>query len=243
MLGKKNVFFVDDNLGVDRARAMELFEALEPLKIRWAGQISIHAAGDDEFLKAMHRSGCLGVLVGFESLIPGSVAVAGKALHGPPREAYEKAIARFARHKIAIYGTFVFGYDGDTPETIREAAAFALRHRFFFAAFNHLVPFPGTPLYQRLCEEKRLLHDEWWLAPGYRFGDLAFRPAAVTPPQLAEACLQARRSFYGWPQVMKRALNVRGNCRNPFLALLYLSSNLLSGKDIERRQGLPLGIE
>ena len=242
-LGKKNVFFVDDNLAVDRARALELFKALGPLKIRWAGQISIHAAGDDEFLQAMHRSGCLGVLVGFESLTAGSAAVAGKALHEPPREAYEKAIAKFTRNKIAIYGTFVFGYDGDTPETIREVAEFALRHRFFFAAFNHLVPFPGTPLYQRLANEKRLLQNEWWLAPGYRFGDLAFRPAQVSAPELADACLQARLSFYAWPKVVKRALNIRGNCRSPFMALLFLTSNLLSGRDVEKRQGLPLGIE
>ena len=242
-IGKKNIFLVDDNLAVDRARAMSLFKAIETLKIHWVGQVSVHIAADNEFLSAMRRSGCLGVLVGFETLSAESLAVSGKALRGLPQSIYSEAISQFTRHGLGIYGTFVFGYDGDTRETIRETANFVLRHRLFFAAFNHLVPFPGTPLYQRLLEQERLIQKDWWLTPDYHFGDLAFRPKQLTAPELAEACFQARRLFYSWPQVLRRATNLRGNCRNPLMAALFLSSNLLSGRDVERRQGMPLGFD
>ncbi|MCE5231381.1 B12-binding domain-containing radical SAM protein [bacterium] len=242
-LGRKRVFFVDDNLAVDRARALDLFEAIEPLRIHWVGQIGVHAAGDDAFLRAMRRSGCLGVLVGFESLRAGSKAVAGKGLNGAPAETYAKAIAQFTRHKLAVYGTFVFGYDGDTRETIASTAAFARRQRLFFAAMNHLVPFPGTPLYERLHHENRLIQNDWWLAPDYRFGDLAFHPDGISAPEFADACFRARRWFYAWRQVLGRATNIRGNCNSLALALIYFSSNLLSGRDAARRQGMPLGIE
>lgn len=242
-LGRGSVFFVDDNLAVDRARALGLFEAIEPLGIRWVGQISVHVAADEPFLAAMRRSGCLGVLVGFESLRAGSPATAGKGLGGAPAESYEKAIARFRRHKLAVYGTFIFGYDGDTPETIRTTAAFAQRQRLFFAAMNHLVPFPGTPLFRRLRDEKRLVRNDWWLAPDYRFGDLAFRPGDASARELADACFRARRWFYAWPRVLGRALNLRGNCNTPALALIYFWSNLLSGRDAAGRQGMPLGVE
>ena len=242
-VGRKSIFLVDDNLAVDRPRALALFKAIEPLGIRWVGQVSVHVANDESFLQAMRRSGCLGVLVGFESLRTGSVAVAGKGLGGPLADVYAKAIARFTRHKMAVYGTFVFGYDGDSRETIRETVAFALRHRLFFAAFNHLVPFPGTPLYSHLQNENRLIRDDWWMSPGYHFGDLAFHPSGLAPQELAESCFQARRTFYAWPQVLRRAANLRGNINAPLLALIYFTSNLLSGRDVKKRQGMPLGFE
>lgn len=242
-LGRKRVFFVDDNLAVDRARALALFEAIEPLGIHWVGQISVHVANDDNFLQAMRRSGCLGVLVGFESLRADSKAVEGKGLSGTPAESYVKAVAQFTKHKLAIYGTFVLGYDGDTRETIRATASFAQQQRLFFAAMNHLVPFPGTPLYERLQEQERLIQDDWWLAPDYRFGDLAFQPDKISAPELADACFNSRRWFYAVPQVLRRALNIRGNCNSLALALIYVSANLLSGRDAAKRQGMPLGIE
>jgi radical SAM superfamily enzyme YgiQ (UPF0313 family) len=148
----------------------------------------------------------------------------------------------FARHRIAVYGTFVFGYEGDTPDTIFRATDFALRHKLFFAAFNHLVPFPGTPLHRRLLDEKRLVREEWWMAPDYRFGDVAFRPANMSPAELAASCLQARRAFYAWPQICRRALNLRNNSRSLFMAATFLMSNVMSRREVGQRQGLPLGL-
>jgi len=238
-LHRRNVFFVDDNLAVDRTRTQALLKALAPLKIRWAGQVSVHVAADAELLGAMYESGCMGVLIGFESLEPGSPALAGKGLQGAA--SYDDAMERFAEHRIAVYGTFVFGYDPDTVSALRAAMDFASRHRLFFAAFNHLVPFPGTPLYRRLRDERRLLHEAWWLEPGYRFGDVAFKPEQGAPAELADICLQARRDFYAMPQVFKRALNWRCNCRDLFMTAVFLSSNLMSRREVDQRQGLPLG--
>jgi hypothetical protein len=151
-------------------------------------------------------------------------------------------MAQFARHGIAIYGTFVFGYDHDTPASIRRAQEFASRHRLFFAAFNHLVPFPGTPIYRRLSAERRLPRDDWWLAPDYRFGDIAFTPALMTATDLANACLEARRAFYSWPGILSRALNTRCNTRSLFMAATFLASNAMSRTEVDQRQGLPLGV-
>lgn len=240
---RKNFFFVDDNMAIGRARALELFRALEPLRIRWVGQIGAHVADDDEFLGAMRRSGCVGVLVGFESLRAGNEAVAAKNPRGNLARTYADAIENFTRRRLAVYGTFVFGYEGDSREIIREAVDFASNQRLFFAAFNHLVPFPGTPLHNRLCDEKRMIRDDWWLSPDYRFGDVAFRPDGFAPEDLAAACFEARKSFYAWPRILKRATNFRANCGSPFRAAIYFSSNLMSGRDAAKRQGLPLGVE
>jgi len=78
---------------------------------------------------------------------------------------YEKALENLRRHEIRLYATFILGYDEDNGDTLRETLAFAERHRFYIVAFNHLTPFPGTPLYARLQNERRLLYDRWWLIP------------------------------------------------------------------------------
>ena len=143
------IFFVDDNIMSDIEAAKELMRALEPLGIRWVSQSSINVAYDEEALDLMRRSGCQGVLVGFESLEPTSLKEMRKSFNlmkGGPRRAMEN----FRRHGLRIYGTFIFGYDGDGPEAFERALDFAREEALFIAAFNHITPFPGTPLYERL---------------------------------------------------------------------------------------------
>ncbi len=94
----------------------------------------------------MRRSGCQGVLIGFETLDAETLTDMGKSVNLGARD-YPRAIRAFRAHGLSIYATFVFGYDHDTPATFQRVFDFALRQKFFFTAFNHLVPFPGTPLY------------------------------------------------------------------------------------------------
>ena len=54
---------------------------------------------------------------------------------------YSQALANLRRHHIAVYGTFVFGYDHDTPDSFGEAVAYAREQSMYIAAFNHMTPF------------------------------------------------------------------------------------------------------
>lgn len=239
-LEQRYLFFTDDNIGVNRERFKELLTAIVPLKVFWAAQVSIDIANDDELLCLMRRSGCICVLIGFETLNPDVLAQMGKAVNAKT-EIYEAAGAAFRKHGIGIYGTFVFGYDNDGPESFQKTFEFANRHGFFFTAFNHLVPFPGTPLYARLKSEGRLLHDKWWLSKDYRFGDVAFRVKGMSEEQLAEKCYRFRQLFYGSRSILKRMMNWRTNCRSFRRFFLFVSLNLLSRHDVTGRQQLPLG--
>src|SRR5258707_744102 len=159
---KKLFFFVDDNITSNLAQAKEFFRALIPLGVRWVSQSSINAAHDEEFLELLARSGCQGVLIGFESLNPENLRDMNKSFN-TMRGGFEKALANLRRHRIRVYGTFIFGYDRDTPESFAATVAFSTEHALYIAAFNHLTPFPGTPLYRRLEHEGRLLYESWWL--------------------------------------------------------------------------------
>jgi radical SAM superfamily enzyme YgiQ (UPF0313 family) len=234
-------FFVDDNITSNLAEAKEFFRALAPLGIRWVSQSSINAAHDEEFLDLLVRSGCQGVLIGFESLNPVALAAMNKSFN-TMRGGYEAALANLRRFGLRLYATFIFGYDADTEESFTSAVEFAKAHRFYIAAFNHLTPFPGTPLYSRLEAQSRLLYDAWWLDDRYRYNMVPFQPATMSPEDLAQHCLTARRSFYAWPSIVRRGFDPV-NRADAFMFRNFFPINSMLRVDTNRRDGFPLGDE
>lgn len=238
--GSRRFFIVDDNIVSQPAKVRELCKALIPLKVGWVGQASIHIAQDDELLELMVKSGCRGVLIGMESLDPANLRDMGKGWNVAACS-YEESLRRFRAHGLAVYGTFVFGYDNDDAAVVRRSVDFARANKLFLAAFNHLVPFPGTPLYRRLEAENRLLTKKWWLDGEGRVGDVVFQPRKVSPPELQALCLEARRRFYSWSSMAERLCDLRANARNLAMLGIYLGLNISSHFDIDLRQGLRLG--
>jgi radical SAM superfamily enzyme YgiQ (UPF0313 family) len=239
---KRLIFFVDDNITGQREYARALFRALEPLNIRWVSQASITVAHDEEMLALMRASGCMGVLIGFESLSSANLAQMGKSFN-QMRGGYEVALANLRRYGIRLYVTFVVGYDHDTPAIFRDTVDFALRHRFFITAFNHLTPFPGTPLYHRLETEGRLLYDRWWLHPEYRYGMVPFQPRGMSAAQVEQGCVQMRTEFYRLASLVRRGLDWRVNCNRPTMLANYVLINWMIRREVMQRISYPLGDE
>lgn len=236
---KKLFFFVDDNFAADLDFARDLAEALRPVGVRWVTQMSINAAHDENLLAKMAAGGCQGVLIGFESLDPKVLRSMRKSFN-TMRGGFEAAIANLRRHNIRIYGTFVFGYEEQPVAAFSETAEFAIRHGFYLAAFNHLTPFPGTPLYHRLEKEGRLLYDRWWLDERYSYNDLPFEPVGMKPNDVREGCLAARRKFYSWRSIAKRAID-RNNRSNSFMFRNFFVINGMHRAEVSARDHFPLG--
>ena len=235
----KLFFFVDDNFAGDINRCKELLGAMQGLNIRWVTQMSINAAHDEELLALLARSGCMGVLIGFESLDEQNLKVMGKGFNRM-RGGYRVALDNLRRHGIRVYGTFIFGYDRDGPDSFEQAVDFALEQRLYIAAFNHITPFPGTPLYARLQQEGRLRFDSWWLDPAYRYNDLPFRPAQLSPQQVTDGCVAARRRFYRWSSILRRGLDPT-NRADPFMFRNFFPINWMHRTEVSQRNGYPLG--
>lgn len=238
--GRKYVLFTDDNLFIDVSTARELFTALKPLGIHWACQISLDVAADRELVRLMARSGCMSVIVGFESLIEENLRQMRKSWNRT-YGTYEELIKVFYDQGIMVYGTFVFGYDHDTVDSFAISLDFALRTKLFLANFNPLTPTPGTPLYERLRREKRLIFEPWWLHPDYRYGESMFHPRQMTAEQLAHGCYWVRTQFNKYSCILGRARNFQANSRNLRNLSIYLTANLINRREIHRKQGLPLG--
>jgi len=73
-----------------------------------------------------------------ESLDPANLQAMGKSWN-LAAENYAQSLGHLRQHGLAIYGTFLFGYDHDDAETIRRSVEFAREQKLFLAAFNQVV--------------------------------------------------------------------------------------------------------
>ncbi len=175
----RKLLFYDLNIIANRAYAADLFRALVPLKVKWYGLATALMGRDPELLELAARSGCKGLLVGFESVSPDSLADFHKRFNDP--HLYTNFIKDLQSAGIAINGTFAFGSDGDRPEAFDAVLDFVLDHRIELPRFSILTPFPGTKLHERLDGENRLLHKDWSLYDGQH---VVFQPKHMSPAEL-----------------------------------------------------------
>lgn len=232
-------FLVDDNLIGDREHALGLFRKMKPLKIKWTGQGTLAVAKDPELLRAMKESGCELILIGFESLNEQNLRQMNKSWETALGER-DALVENIHKAGIGIYATFVFGFDGDNKQAFDDAFAFAQKHKFYAAAFNHLLPFPGTATYGRLKNEGRLLYDKWWLERNYHYGELAFTPANMTHEAMSKLCRDTRKRFARLPVVLRRGAASFGR-NSPMTWWIFWAMNLRLGEEIDQKMNVPLG--
>ncbi len=235
----KYYFMVDDNLFADRAHLYELLPKIKECNIKWASQGTLSIANDPKLLKMMKDSGCEIILIGFESLNEENLLQMKKKVNISKTER-DELVQRIHDAGIGIYATFVFGYDEDDESTVLEALRFCEKHKFYTAAFNHLLPFPGTELYDRLKKQGRLLYDKWWLQENYNYGELAFKPKKISASELSLACLNARREFSKMRNVVPRGLQAMRHASAGIWSLFW-AMNLRIGGEVEQKMNIPIG--
>ena len=196
---KKHILFIDDNIGADIVHAKKLLKELIPLKKRWYGQIGVNAVDDPEFLDLMRRSGCRGVLLGFESLSQLSLDQAAKGAN--KAQTYREIINKLHNHGIYIFACFVLGFDDDRREVFEETARFLKDTLVDGLQLTVQTPFPGTPLFQRMEKEGRIFDKNW---EKYDFGHVVFQPRHVSADELEAAHNRILREFYSWHSILAR---------------------------------------
>jgi radical SAM superfamily enzyme YgiQ (UPF0313 family) len=234
------VFFADDNLFTDKEQAEALFKALKPFNIHWACQISLDIVQNPHLLDLMGESGCVGALIGFESLNQANLIQMKKKWHTQQGD-YVDALVRIYECGVMVFGSFVFGYDHDTTDSFDRTLEFAMRSKLALAQFNPLIPIPSTPSYERLKKEQRLLFDPWWLDDRYRYGETIFKPKNMTPEELRDGIIRLRHKFNTYGAIAQRMFEPRSNARSPYHLFAYLAINLVTKKEIRNKQGEPLG--
>ncbi|MBF0546296.1 MAG: B12-binding domain-containing radical SAM protein [Candidatus Riflebacteria bacterium] len=240
-LNRKSIFFVDDNIVSQKDVAKQLFREIKGANLKWAAQASLSIVEDDELLGLAVESGCFALIIGLESLNPMNLEKMNKGW-AKRFNGYSGALDKLRKNGILVYGTFVFGYDHDDLDCFERTADFAIEKKLFMANFNVLQPFPGTPLYTNLKRENRLVFEKWWLDPGYRWNTAAFFPLKLTPQQLSDGVMSARKKFNSISGIFRRGLDFQANFSDFFRAWIYLTGNIVSRHDIHRKSNLKLGL-
>jgi len=194
------LLFTDDNLVLNPNYAKELFTALIPLKINWIGEASWVIGKKHELLKLLRKSGCIGLLIGFES-IHDQMHTKKLSRYKDMRYVYREAVENLHKHKIVVVGAFVFGFDNDRMATFKETLKFCYEAGIDIAEFNSLTPFPGTPIYKRLSGENRIFTRDWSKYTYEPPGEV-FYPKNITNAELTNGIRALYRSFYSYKRLL-----------------------------------------
>lgn len=239
--GARFVFFVDDNIVGDLEAARALFTALKPLKIKWFSQADVTFAADPALMDLMLESGCVGLVVGFESLNPENLRLMNKTCN-LALEGYDATVERIRQAGLLTWAAFLLGYDAETPDTVRATCDWALSKKFAFSAFNILMPYPGTPFYDRMKAEGRLrFGDAWWLHDDYRFGMTGMMPLHCTPEALEDACDEARMRHSAPLQILRRAFDRKTHMKDLWSLATYFAYNPLFRREMLKKRQMMLG--
>ena len=230
---RQPVLLTDDNFAGNLQQVRELLPLLAKLDLHWAAQISIDAAHDDSFLAQLAASGCRCVRIGFETLNSANLQLMQKQFNAM-RGGYVEALKNLRRHRLAVYGSFIFGYEHDTSASLAETVDFALEQRLFLADFRPLTPLPGTPLYSRLHQQGRLVHAHWWRQAQLPVNPCVFTPQQMSADEVSAACAVAQQRFYRPASLLQRSLAYAH--RHDLSALRHFLSANLSGREQSRYQ-------
>jgi radical SAM superfamily enzyme YgiQ (UPF0313 family) len=211
---KKLVIFLDDNLLGDPAKARPILEGIAELGIRWGSQTSLRFAEDRELLKLVASSGCIGLFVGIES-VTGPYSLLAKSAG---QSTQIDLMKRIRDAGIILEASFIFGFDDHDQSIFEKTLRFVEECTPSVPTFNLLTPYPGTRLFQQYEQEGRILHRDW---SRYNHSEVVFRPKLMTPEQLCQGWLEARKAAYTWPSIFSRIW------KNPGRRLTNLAYNVL----------------
>jgi len=199
----KLVLFHDPHLTSSPRLAREFFKEMIKQKVNksWLanGTTNVLLKCDDEFLDLARKAGCIEWFVGFES-------VSQKALNGIKKthnkvENFKKLIQKLHKHGMAVQGGIIFGFDEDTPDIFDLTIEKIYEWEMDIVEVNILTPYPGTPLFDRLEKDGRILTYDW---SKYNQVDVVYQPKNMTVKELYEGARKVAKEFYSYPNIIPR---------------------------------------
>ena len=229
-------FFVDDSINADPIYALALFRQLTPLNIRWFGQATTTLGQQHELLETFARSGCQALLVGIESI----ETISRNAHKKNQNKASELSLAikTIRSAGISLYGSFIYGLDGDTLETPAAIRDFISDTRLDVPGINILRPIPGTRVFERLREEGRLLFDPLDItAYRYTFGqEMLYTPKNIPLDAFIESYSVLTREIFSIKNSIGRGLDApRAKAAVLLFNLFYTHLYSLSRQDLKQQ--------
>jgi radical SAM superfamily enzyme YgiQ (UPF0313 family) len=158
------VFFADDNFIGNKPEVKKLLPELlawneaHGTPFVFSTEASINLAADPELLRGMVRCNFLKVFLGLETPSLESLRETLKVQN--TKGSMVEAVEEIQRAGLLPAGGFILGFDNDRDDIFDRQIEFIEQAAIPDAMVNLLVALPGTPLFERLDREGRLLHPE-----------------------------------------------------------------------------------
>ena len=235
---KPFIEFADDNSFVQRPHSKELLRALVDEDLRWFTEADVRIADDPELLGLMRDAGCQQVLIGLES--PRRQSLDGVELKQNWKmkrvEEYKTSIDRIQSYGITVNGCFILGLDGDTPDVFQDVLEFVRESGLYEVQITFLTAFPGTPLYQQLKSEGRILRERAWEL--CTLFDINFQPKNMSVAELQSGFLGLARQLYSKEETDRRRRSFKARLKSsphfrPKNHLSKMGVNMAKAQDLD----------
>lgn len=215
-IGSRHIMFIDDNFTGNIKWTRQFLKKLRPLKIKWNAAVSINIIDHEDLLDEMRECGCQSLFIGFESINGDSVSGVHKVQNNTGQ--YEKAVRIIHSKGIMINASFVFGLDGDTPETFRNTLDWIVKNRIETVTSHILTPYPATKLYSEMKKSGRITSYD---LSRYNTADVVFTPKNMTAQELYDGYLWIYRNVYSFRNIIRRIPEERSQIA-PYLLFNFL---------------------
>jgi radical SAM superfamily enzyme YgiQ (UPF0313 family) len=175
----KYFLFGDSSLTINLDYSKELFTKIKGLNKKFFAFGNINVLGkNEEFLKLASDAGCTRWFIGFESICQSSL----DAIKKPNIvKDYISGIKKIHDYNMLVEGGFIVGFDNDTTDIFDQTYDFLCKSGIDIITLRVLTPYPGTPLFDRLEKEDRILTNDW---SKYTGDIVVFKPKNMSPEQL-----------------------------------------------------------
>lgn len=188
--------FADDNTFINKELWIDLLNVLRDENIKWFTETDISVAENDTLLDLMRESGCQQVLIGLES--PSNSGLDGLELSSDWKarqfSKYRSSIDKIQSHGITVNGCFILGLDGQDKDIFNEVWEFVKESGLYEVQITVMTAFPGTPLYSRLENEKRIINYRDWSR--CTLFDVNFKPQNMSVGELEKGLRDLGEKIY-----------------------------------------------
>ena len=198
------IFFTDDNIVGHKGYARDLLRMVASFNLKWVGQASTNVADHEDILALLRDSGCMGLAVGFETLSQKNIRDVGKGVNRT--QEYLDRIRKIHTYGIGLAGNFIFGFDHDDESTFGDVVAFVDAARLEGFYYSLLTPYPGTPFYEQMLAEGRIVETDWSL---YDTDHVVYRPRLMDAETLMKGYRWAWRRSLTYRSIVTRLLSTR----------------------------------
>jgi radical SAM superfamily enzyme YgiQ (UPF0313 family) len=210
---QKFLFFCDSSLTIDTTYTKKLFRKMKPFNKKFICEGNADVlAKDEELLKLAYEAGCIEWTVGFESFAQQTLVDINKKTN--TIEEFNQVVKNIHKHKMAILGNFIFGFDQDTSNIFQQTRENIRKLGLDSARFAILTPYPGTPLFEKIEKESRIVTYDW---SKYNRKNVVFKPKNMTIKELQIGFQRISDEFNSVPNIIYRDIRSLKYGIYPFL--------------------------